>query len=94
MTVRDDGIGIAADLLPYVFDLFVQATRDATRSEGGLGIGLSLAKRLVEMHGGTVAAASEGPGRGSELVVRLPLLPASATGAGRSDREGTTPARR
>ena len=94
VTVRDDGIGITADLLPSVFDLFVQATRDATRTEGGLGIGLSLAKRLVEMHGGTLSAASEGPGRGSEFVVRLPLLPASATGAGRSDRGETTPARR
>ena len=77
--VRDDGIGIPADLLPSIFDLFVQADRDPTRSEGGLGIGLSLVKRLVEMHGGTVAAASEGAGRGSEMVVRLPLLtPAAA----------------
>jgi signal transduction histidine kinase len=75
--VRDDGIGIPAELLPSIFDLFVQADREATRSEGGLGIGLSLVKRLVEMHGGTVAAASEGPGHGSEMVVRLPLLPAA-----------------
>ncbi|HET9765851.1 MAG TPA: GAF domain-containing sensor histidine kinase [Thermoanaerobaculia bacterium] len=73
LRVRDDGIGIPADLLPHVFDLFVQAERAANRSEGGLGIGLSLVKRLVEMHGGTVVAASEGPGRGSELAVRLPL---------------------
>ena len=72
--VRDDGIGIPADLLPAVFDLFVQARRDAGRSEGGLGIGLSLVKRLVEMHGGTVTASSGGPGQGSEFVVRLPRL--------------------
>ena len=73
LCVRDDGVGIPAELLPHVFELFVQAERDANRSEGGLGIGLSLVKRLVEMHGGTVAATSDGPGRGSELVVRLPL---------------------
>jgi len=73
LRVRDDGIGIPADLLPSIFELFVQAERDTTRSEGGLGIGLSLVKRLVEMHGGTVEAKSEGPGRGTELVVRLPL---------------------
>jgi signal transduction histidine kinase len=76
--VRDDGIGIPADLLPSIFELFVQAERDTTRSEGGLGIGLSLVKRLVEMHGGTVEAKSEGPGRGTELVVRLPLVEAPA----------------
>jgi len=73
LCVRDDGIGIPAELLPRIFDLFVQAERDANRSEGGLGIGLSLVKRLVEMHGGTVEAASDGPGRGTEVVVRLPL---------------------
>ncbi len=79
LRVRDDGIGIPAELLPHVFDLFVQAERAANRSEGGLGIGLSLVKRLVEMHGGTVAAKSEGPGRGSELEVRLPLALAART---------------
>ena len=76
LRVRDDGIGIAAELLPSIFDLFVQAERDSNRSEGGLGIGLSLVKRLVEMHGGTVEAKSEGAGRGTELVVRLPLAEA------------------
>jgi signal transduction histidine kinase len=80
LSVRDDGIGIPADLLPHVFDLFVQAERDINRSEGGLGIGLSLVKRLVEMHGGTVEAKSEGPAHGTELVVRLPLV-ARAAGA-------------
>lgn len=72
--VVDNGIGISAELLPHIFDLFVQADRALDRSEGGLGIGLSLVKRLVEMHGGTVRAFSEGPGRGSEFVVRLPIL--------------------
>jgi PAS domain S-box-containing protein len=72
--VRDDGVGIAADLLPRVFDLFTQADRTLDRAEGGLGIGLALVKKLVEMHGGTAEAHSEGPNRGSEFVVRLPLL--------------------
>jgi two-component system CheB/CheR fusion protein len=72
LRVRDDGIGITADLLPRVFDLFTQGDQSLARSEGGLGIGLTLVKRLVEMHGGTVEARSEGMGRGSEFVVRLP----------------------
>jgi CheY-like chemotaxis protein len=75
LRVRDTGIGIAADTLPTIFDLFVQAERRLDRSHGGLGIGLTLVRKLVEMHGGTVTAHSEGPGKGSEFVVRLPLLP-------------------
>lgn len=75
--VRDNGIGISADLLPHVFDLFTQEDRSLDRSQGGLGIGLSLVRSLVEMHGGTVTANSE-PGRGSEFVVRLPLSSAVA----------------
>ena len=74
LRVRDTGIGIAADMLPKIFDLFVQAERRLDRSHGGLGIGLTLVRRLVEMHGGTVTAQSEGPGKGSEFVVRLPAL--------------------
>lgn len=70
--VRDDGIGIAADMLPKVFDLFVQAQPSGTRAAGGLGIGLSLARELVQLHGGRIDVASEGPGRGSEFVIRLP----------------------
>jgi signal transduction histidine kinase/DNA-binding response OmpR family regulator len=73
--VRDTGVGIAADLLPTVFDLFTQANRSLDRSQGGLGVGLTLVKRLVEMHGGTVEATSEGPGKGSEFTVRLPAAP-------------------
>jgi len=72
--VMDTGIGIPADLLPRVFDLFTQGDRSLDRSEGGLGIGLTLVRRLVEMHGGSVEAYSEGPGLGSEFLVRLPLL--------------------
>ncbi len=72
--VRDTGIGIGPELLPRVFDLFTQADNSLARSQGGLGIGLTVVKRLVELHGGTVAATSPGPGRGSEFVVCLPLL--------------------
>ena len=76
LRVRDNGIGIAPELLPRVFDLFTQAERSLDRSQGGLGIGLSLVRRLVELHGGTVEAFSQ-PGRGSEFVVRLPVMTAA-----------------
>ena len=72
ITVRDNGMGISPELLPHVFDLFVQADRTLDRAKGGLGIGLTVVKRLVEVHGGTVVARSEGPGRGSEFAVTLP----------------------
>lgn len=71
--VRDDGIGMAPETLPRVFDLFVQADRSSDRTRGGLGIGLTVVHRLVELHGGSVEAHSPGPGQGSELVVRLPV---------------------
>jgi signal transduction histidine kinase len=71
--VRDTGIGIPPDLLPRVFELFTQVDRSLNRSQGGLGIGLALVRRLVEMHGGRVAAHSDGPGRGAEFVVRIPV---------------------
>ena len=70
--VRDNGMGIAAELLPHVFDLFTQAERAIDRSQGGMGIGLSLVRQLVELHAGTVEAHST-PGQGSEFVVRLPV---------------------
>jgi signal transduction histidine kinase len=73
--VRDTGMGIPPDMLAAVFDLFIQADRSLERAQGGLGIGLTLVKRLVEMHDGTVEARSEGPGRGSVFIVRLPLAP-------------------
>lgn len=72
LRVRDDGVGIAPQLLPHIFELFTQGDRTLARSEGGLGIGLTVVQRLVEMHGGCVSAASDGVGRGSEFVVRLP----------------------
>jgi signal transduction histidine kinase len=72
--VRDNGIGIAAELLPRVFDMFTQADRSLARSQGGLGLGLTLVRSLIEMQGGTVTAHSDGRGRGSEFVVRLPAL--------------------
>jgi CheY-like chemotaxis protein/nitrogen-specific signal transduction histidine kinase len=72
--VKDDGEGISSEMLPRVFDLFSQASQSIDRSDGGLGIGLTLVKRLVEMHGGTVQAHSDGPGHGSEFILRLPLL--------------------
>jgi signal transduction histidine kinase len=71
--VRDNGIGIPADLLPRIFDLFIQGEQSLDRSGGGLGIGLTLVHRLVEMHGGQVTAQSGGEGQGSEFTVRLPL---------------------
>jgi CheY-like chemotaxis protein/anti-sigma regulatory factor (Ser/Thr protein kinase) len=70
--VQDHGIGITAELLPHVFDLFSQADHSLARTQGGLGIGLTLVKRLVEMHGGRVEVHSDGPGRGSEFLVHLP----------------------
>jgi signal transduction histidine kinase len=73
--VRDTGDGIAPDMLSRIFEPFTQAGRTLDRSEGGLGIGLTLARRLVQLHGGSITALSEGPGRGSEFVVRLPLVP-------------------
>jgi signal transduction histidine kinase len=77
ITVRDNGIGIRPDLLPRVFDLFTQGDPAPDRAAGGLGIGLTLARRLVEMHGGTLEARSDGPGRGSEFAIRLPISAAS-----------------
>ena len=81
LRVRDTGIGIAPDMLPRVFDLFVQAESSADRAQGGLGVGLTLARQLIEMHGGTIEARSAGLGQGTEMVVRLPALPPPAAEA-------------
>ena len=78
LRVRDTGIGIAPEMLPRVFDLFVQAESSTDRTQGGLGVGLTLARQLIEMHGGTIEARSEGLGRGAEMVVHLPALSAPA----------------
>ncbi len=77
LRVRDTGIGLEPSMLTRIFELFVQAERRVDRSMGGVGIGLTLVRKLVELHGGTVEAASEGPGRGSEFIVRLPLHPSA-----------------
>jgi signal transduction histidine kinase/DNA-binding response OmpR family regulator len=76
VTVRvlDNGCGIAPEVLPHVFDLFTQANRSLARSEGGLGIGLTLVRNLLQLHGGAVEARSEGLGKGSEFIVQLPVL--------------------
>jgi signal transduction histidine kinase/CheY-like chemotaxis protein len=92
LTVRDTGIGIPPEVLPTIFDLFVQANPTVARSAGGLGLGLTIVKRLVELHDGSVAAASAGAQRGAEFTVRLPRIPDPATtapplaAAGRSPR--------
>jgi PAS domain S-box-containing protein len=75
VSVKDTGTGIARENLESIFDMFTQADQSPEKAQGGLGIGLTLVKRLVHMHGGTVEARSEGPGFGTELVVRLPALP-------------------
>jgi len=81
LRVRDTGIGIAPEMLGPVFDLFVRADQSRAGSEGGLGVGLTLARTVIELHGGTIIAQSEGPGRGSEFVVRLPVgAPVGPTG--------------
>lgn len=83
--VCDDGVGIPAERLPLIFDLFTQLDSRSDYAQSGLGIGLALVRRLMEMHGGTVTAASEGSGRGSEFTIRLPLLPAEAAPARAAD---------
>jgi len=96
--VRDTGVGIDAALLPVVFDMFVQGARGADRAQGGLGIGLSLVRTLTKLHGGSVVAHSDGHGRGTEFVVRLPVArpaedrsfepaPASSIAAASSQRK-------
>jgi signal transduction histidine kinase len=80
LRVRDTGMGIPPEVLPSVFDLFAQGERACSRSEGGLGIGLALARTLVQAMGGDIHTHSAGPGQGSEFVVRLPAAPAAARG--------------
>jgi len=76
--VRDTGIGIPSERLDEIFDLFTQVATPKGRAESGLGIGLALAKQLTELHGGSITALSEGPGKGSEFILRLPRLPGAA----------------
>ncbi|MBI3411963.1 MAG: PAS domain S-box protein [Planctomycetes bacterium] len=95
--VHDTGMGIAPEMLPKLFDMFTQAQGSENRAEGGLGIGLNLVQRLVELHGGSVQAFSEGPGRGSEFRVRLPLWQqtlAPIVSERKAETPHTAPARR
>ncbi len=92
LRVRDNGVGIAPELLPRIFDLFTQADRTLDRSQGGLGIGLSLVQKLVELHQGTVAAASTGLGQGSEFIVRLPVLRSPERQVNMTSTEAAKPA--
>jgi PAS domain S-box-containing protein len=97
ITVQDDGVGIAPEMSTRIFDMFVQANGGSRRHHGGLGIGLALSRRLIEMHGGSISASSEGLGQGTEFIVRLPLctdaLPdarvSAGAGAGASVAPGT-----
>jgi len=88
VTVRDNGVGIAPEILPYIFDLFTQAERTPDRSQGGLGIGLALVKSLIALHGGTVHARSAGLGQGSEFSLCLPRVPAPAPAGAQAGRHG------
>jgi CheY-like chemotaxis protein/anti-sigma regulatory factor (Ser/Thr protein kinase) len=92
ISVRDSGIGIPPQMLSKVFGLFTQVDRPYHRAPGGLGIGLALVRRLVEMHGGRVEARSEGPGKGSEFVVRLPLAATPVAAPDPSNSEAERPA--
>jgi PAS domain S-box-containing protein len=85
LIVKDTGIGIDAEVLPHVFDLFAQADKSLDRARGGLGIGLTLVRRLVELHGGRIEARSPGPGKGSEFEVRLPILGSDSIESERPD---------
>lgn len=91
--VSDNGTGISPHLMPRIFDLFVQSDRTLDRSQGGLGIGLSVVRRLIEMHGGTVTARSDGPGQGAVFTIRLPLVKPPGKGAPASVREAPAPRR-
>lgn len=91
VTVRDTGIGIQADKLSAIFDLFSQVEGSLSHSQGGLGIGLSLARRLVNMHGGSIKAESEGPGKGATFTVCLPMAGADSLCTVKCDKEEGAP---
>jgi PAS domain S-box-containing protein len=97
ISIRDTGIGIPPDVVPKVFDMFMQVDGATTRAQGGLGIGLTLVRSLVELHDGTVTARSEGPGAGSEFIVRLPVAvdqPRSTSQPSSTEATGAAPSRR
>jgi CheY-like chemotaxis protein len=89
ISIRDNGIGIDTSLLPHVFDLFTQGERTPDRAQGGLGLGLSLVKSITMLHGGKVAAESEGTGMGSSFSIILPLLPPEEVVQGNAVQSGT-----
>lgn len=91
VSIRDTGAGIPPEMLPRVFDLFTQVNRSGDRAQSGLGIGLFLVRRLVELHGGRVEARSDGPGQGSEFVVSLPLVATLAEEATTAARSASAP---
>ena len=88
LTIRDSGLGMSAEMLPRIFEMFVQDREHAGHSQGGLGIGLCLARSLVELHGGRIVARSDGPGAGSEFEVRLPLMANGTHGLNGSASDG------
>ena len=94
LKIRDSGVGIAADFLPYVFDTFRQSDSRSTRRHGGLGIGLSIVKHLVDLHGGSIEALSDGAGKGAEFVVRLPVSPLISATLGVGKVPPTAPPRK
>jgi CheY-like chemotaxis protein len=91
--VKDTGIGLSQELASRVFDLFVQGDRDLDRSLGGLGIGLTLVRRLAQMHGGDIDVASPGEGQGSEFIVRLPAIARPEAAAAKPEASQATPSR-
>jgi PAS domain S-box-containing protein len=91
VSIKDSGTGISAEMLPHIFEMFMQVDRNVPRSKGGLGIGLTLVRRLVEMHGGSIEARSAGPGQGSAFVVRLPILAIESAVAERPPLAPPTP---
>ena len=93
LTLSDTGMGISAELMPDIFDLFTQGSRTSDRAQGGLGLGLALVKNLVELHGGSVRVDSAGPGTGSTFIVRLPRLRHSSVPAASADAAPAAPAR-
>ena len=90
VVVSDTGIGIPAEFLPFLFDRFRQADAGTTREQGGLGLGLAIARHFVEMHGGTISASSPGEGQGATFRVRLPMLIRAEPGVPREDEQPPT----
>ena len=90
LVIRDSGMGISADVMPYIFENFRQYDSKTTRAHGGLGIGLSIAKHLIDLHGGGIEARSDGPGQGASFIVRLPVSPLISTTVGVAKVSATT----